>query len=86
MSLQDQINEDWKNAMKARDPSKDALGLIRTELKNCAIQTREPGSKNVKNTYSFCFIYIIITYSCFINFKTNEKNHMFFNQILITIY
>jgi hypothetical protein len=45
MSLQDQINDDWKSAMKARDPSKDALGLIRTELKNFAIQTREAGAQ-----------------------------------------
>lgn len=45
MSLQDQINEDWKSAMKARDPSKDTLGLIRTELKNFAIQTREAGAQ-----------------------------------------
>lgn len=45
MSLQDQINDDWKSAMKARDPSKDALGLIRTEFKNFAIQTREAGAQ-----------------------------------------
>lgn len=46
MSLQDQINDAWKNAMKARDPSKDALALIRTELKNFAIQTRGSGDQS----------------------------------------
>lgn len=45
MSLQDQISEDWKAAMKARDPKKDALGLIRTELKNVAISTRAAGDQ-----------------------------------------
>jgi uncharacterized protein YqeY len=39
-SLQDQIGEDWKSAMKARDPKKDVLSLIKTELKNKAISER----------------------------------------------
>ena len=38
--LQEQITNDWKDAMKARDPKKDTLSLIRTELKNKAINAR----------------------------------------------
>ncbi len=44
MSLQDDITEAWKNAMKARDPRKDALSLIRSELKKEAINSRSEGS------------------------------------------
>jgi len=39
-TLQERINNDWKEAMKARDPKKDTLNLIRNELKNKAINTR----------------------------------------------
>lgn len=42
-SLQTQVDAAWKEAMKARDPSKDALSSIRTELKNKAIETRSAG-------------------------------------------
>ena len=45
MSLQQQITDDWKAAMKARSAEKDVLALIRTELKNKAIATREAGSQ-----------------------------------------
>jgi len=39
-SLQDKINNDWKEAMKLRDPKKEVLSLIKTELKNKAISAR----------------------------------------------
>jgi uncharacterized protein YqeY len=43
MKIQDQIVNDWKEALKARDPKKDVLTLMRTELKNKAINGREAG-------------------------------------------
>lgn len=43
MTLQDKIGNDWKEAMKARDPKKDVLSLIKTELKNKAISDRSGG-------------------------------------------
>lgn len=39
-TLQERISNDWKEAMKARDPKKDTLNLIRNELKNKAINAR----------------------------------------------
>lgn len=45
MSLEEQINAAWKDAMKARDPKKDALASIRTELKNHAINSRGAGER-----------------------------------------
>ena len=48
MSLQDDITEAWKTAMKARDPRKDALSLIRSELKKEAINTRSDGSSDTE--------------------------------------
>lgn len=42
-SIQDQIVNDWKEAMKARDAKKDVLSLMRTELKNKAINGRTAG-------------------------------------------
>jgi uncharacterized protein YqeY len=42
-TIQDQIVNDWKEAMKARDAKKDVLSLMRTELKNKAINSREAG-------------------------------------------
>lgn len=39
-SLQEKIELDWKNAFKLRDPKKDVLTLIKTELKNKAIADR----------------------------------------------
>lgn len=45
MSLQQQITDDWKAAMKARDTQKkDVLAMMRTELKNRAIADRAAGS------------------------------------------
>lgn len=38
MLLQAQVVEDWKLALKSRDPKKDALSFIITELKNRAIK------------------------------------------------
>lgn len=38
MSLQTQIVDDWKTALKNRDAKKDALSMIITELKNRAIK------------------------------------------------
>ena len=43
MLIQDQIVNDWKEAMKARDAKKDVLSLMRTELKNKAINGRSAG-------------------------------------------
>ncbi len=39
-SLQEKINNDWKEAMKLRDPKKDTLVLMKNELKNRAILDR----------------------------------------------
>ncbi|MBH1989120.1 MAG: GatB/YqeY domain-containing protein [Myxococcaceae bacterium] len=44
ISLHDRVSLDWKDAMKARDPKKDVLALVRTELKNRAISARTHGS------------------------------------------
>jgi uncharacterized protein len=38
MSLQAKVVEDWKLALKNKDPKKDALSMIITELKNRAIK------------------------------------------------
>jgi len=43
MAIQEQVETGWKEAVKARDPKKDVLSLIRTELKNRAINTRTAG-------------------------------------------
>ena len=48
MSLQDDVTEAWKTAMKARDPRKDALSLIRSELKKEAINSRRDGSSGTE--------------------------------------
>lgn len=45
MLIQDQIVNDWKEAMKARDAKKDVLSLMRTELKNKAINSRGAGAQ-----------------------------------------
>ncbi len=42
-TLQERIGNDWKEAMKARDPKKDILALMKTEIKNKAINTRSEG-------------------------------------------
>lgn len=46
MSLQEDINTAWKEALKARDPKKDVLTLVRNELKNKAISERSGGSQS----------------------------------------
>ncbi len=47
MSLYEQIGSAWKEAMKARDPKKDALAAIRTEVKNKVISTRTDGAGEI---------------------------------------
>ena len=44
MTLFDDINAAWKEAMKAKDPRKDALAGIRTEVKNKIINSRGGGA------------------------------------------
>lgn len=48
MSLHENVTEAWKTAMKARDPRKDALSLIRSELKKEAINARSDGSSETE--------------------------------------
>lgn len=48
MSLQSDITEAWKAALKARDARKDALSLILSELKKEAIDTRSEGSSGTE--------------------------------------
>lgn len=43
-TIQDKVGHDWTVAMKARDPKKDVLSLVKTELKNMAINTRSDGA------------------------------------------
>lgn len=45
MSLQEQVNAAWKDAMKSRDVKKDVLALMRNELKNKAIEIRAAGDQ-----------------------------------------
>jgi uncharacterized protein YqeY len=47
MSLYETIGTAWKDAMKARDPKKDALAAIRTEVKNKVINTRTDGAGEI---------------------------------------
>lgn len=44
MPLFDDISASWKEAMKARDPKKDALASIRAEVKNKVINARTTGA------------------------------------------
>lgn len=46
-TLQERINKDWQQAMKDRNPKKDVLSLMRTELKNKAINARAGGAGGV---------------------------------------
>jgi len=46
-TLQERISKDWQQAMKDRVPKKDVLSLMRTELKNKAINTRTGGEGGV---------------------------------------
>lgn len=48
MGLFDDISAAWKEAMKARDPKKDALALMRTEIKNKIINTRSEGGGEIQ--------------------------------------
>jgi len=48
MSLQDDVTEAWKRAMKARDPRKDVLSLIRSEFKKEAIHLRPSGASDTE--------------------------------------
>ncbi|HEY1098586.1 MAG TPA: GatB/YqeY domain-containing protein [Myxococcota bacterium] len=50
MPLNDDINTAWKEAMKARDPKKDALAAIRTEVKNKLINSRGAGVEEAAPT------------------------------------
>lgn len=43
MGLYTDIGDAWKEAMKQRDPKKDVLSAIRTEVKNKVINTRSDG-------------------------------------------
>jgi hypothetical protein len=43
MGLYKDIGAAWKEAMKSRDPKKDVLSSIRTEVKNKVINTRSDG-------------------------------------------
>jgi uncharacterized protein YqeY len=43
MGLYKDIGTAWKEAMKARDPKKDVLASIRTDVKNKVINTRTDG-------------------------------------------
>jgi hypothetical protein len=47
MGLYDDVTAGWKEAMKARDPKKDALAAIRTEVKNKVINTRTDGAGEI---------------------------------------
>jgi uncharacterized protein YqeY len=47
MGLYDDITTGWKDAMKARDPKKDTLAAIRTEVKNRVINTRTEGAGDI---------------------------------------
>lgn len=43
--LHEQVVQDWKSALKNKDPKKDALSLIITEFKNRAIKDNVPGEQ-----------------------------------------
>jgi uncharacterized protein YqeY len=45
MSFQAKVVEDWKVALKNKDPRKDALSMIITELKNRAIKENVGGGE-----------------------------------------
>ena len=47
MSLYNDISAGWKEAMKARDPKKDALASIRSEVKKRAIDGRSEGGGEI---------------------------------------
>lgn len=45
MTLQTKVVEDWKSALKNKDPKKDALSMIIAELKNRAIKDGVMGAE-----------------------------------------
>jgi uncharacterized protein len=47
MGLYEDINAGWKEAMKARDPKKDVLAAMRTDIKNKIINTRSEGGGEI---------------------------------------
>jgi len=47
MPLYADINAAWKDAMKARDPKKDALATIKSEIKKKVIDTRSAGGGDI---------------------------------------
>jgi uncharacterized protein len=47
MGLYKDIGTAWKEAMKARDPKKDVLSSIRTEVTNKVINTRSDGAGEI---------------------------------------
>jgi len=47
MSLYADINTAWKDAMKARDPKKDALATIKSEIKKRVIDGRSEGGGEI---------------------------------------
>jgi uncharacterized protein len=47
MSMFDDITAGWKEAMKARDPKRDVLASIRTEIKNKIINARSEGGGDI---------------------------------------
>lgn len=47
MSLYADINTAWKDAMKARDPKKDALATIKSEIKKKVIDGRSEGGGEI---------------------------------------
>ena len=48
MSVNEDVTAAWKTAMKARDPRKDVLSLIRSEFKKEAIGTRPDGASETE--------------------------------------
>lgn len=46
-TLYQNIGTAWKEAMKARDPKKDVLSSMRTEVKNKVINTRTAGAGEI---------------------------------------
>ncbi len=47
MPLYADINTAWKDAMKARDPKKDALATMKSEIKKKVIDTRSEGAGDI---------------------------------------
>lgn len=52
MNIQKRVEDQWKEAMKAKSASKDALSSIRSELKNRAIADRTSGGSSTETVVS----------------------------------